>query len=105
MPRKSETVAINNPKYDRRVKLTNEQKEIIRHRYQTEDTSYNKLAVEYGVSKRLISFIIHPEKEKISREQMKLRQKDGRYYDKDKHAKYVREYRKYKDMLYKKGKI
>lgn len=26
MPRKSDTVAINNPKYDRRVKLTNEQK-------------------------------------------------------------------------------
>ena len=32
-------------------------------------------------------------------------QKDGRYYDKDKHKAYMKEHRDYKNKLFKEGKI
>ena len=38
-----------------------------------------------GMSRRLISFILDPQKEVISKAQFKERRKDNRYYDKEKH--------------------
>ena len=105
MPRISDSVPINNPSLDRRVKLTDEQREQIRNEYNAGDTSYQKLADEYGVSKRLVMFIVNPDKEIIAREQFKQRQKDGRYYNKEEHTKQVKEHRDYKKKLYEEGKI
>lgn len=103
MPRKSDVIAINNPNNDRRFKLTEEDKEDIRKRYAKGDTSYSKLATEYGVSKRLIGLIIKPEKLEIMKKQFAERQKDGRYYDKDKHREYMKNHRDYKKKLYEQG--
>ena len=103
MPRKSDTIAINNPKHDRRVKLTEEDKENIRIEYSKGDTSHNKLAVKYGVSKRLISFVLNPDKLEKAKEQFSERRKDGRYYDKDKHREATRSHRDHKKKLYKEG--
>lgn len=105
MPRKSDNVPINNPSLDRRVKLTEEQRMQIKEIYLAGGTSYQKLADEYGVSKRLVMFIVNPEKEKIAKEQYKQRRKDGRYYNKEEHTRQIKEHRQYKKKLYEEGKI
>lgn len=105
MPRKSDTTPINNPKLDKRVKLTDEDKNNIAEEYATGDTSLNKLAAKYGVSKRTIHFIVSPEKKERAKQQFKERQKDGRYYDKDKHKGYMKVHRDHKKELSEKGLI
>ena len=51
MPYKSEKISISGTEYDRRQKLTPEQRAEIYHRYHTEDVSQRQLAREYGVSR------------------------------------------------------
>lgn len=105
MPRKSDSLAINNPKYDKRVKLSEKEREEIREEYEQGGISYNKLAQKYGVSKILVQFIVNPEKAKIAKEQYSERRKDGRYYDKDKHSESTKKHRDYKKKLFEQGKL
>lgn len=79
MPYKSLRIKIEGTQYDRRRRLSEEQKAMIRRLRETEKLSYNQIAKQFGVSKRLIIFICCPDKEKIAREQFKERRKDGRY--------------------------
>lgn len=103
MPLKYDKMSIRDKKHDRRVKLSDEDRKEIREKYAKGDTSHNKLAMEYGVSKRLIQFVLNPEKQEVAKRQFAERQKDGRYYDKDKHREYIREHREYKKELFEKG--
>lgn len=103
MPYKFEKVPINNPKHDKRFKLTDEDRANIREEYATGMTSQRNLAQKYGVSRRLIQFILNPEKQKVAKQQFAARQKEGRYYDKEKHKVYVQKHRKHKKDLYNKG--
>ena len=66
-------------KYDRRVKLSDEQRKEIIKKYNKGYYTYAELAKEYHVSARLISFIVKPEQYEIAKEQYRLRSKDGRY--------------------------
>jgi hypothetical protein len=105
MPYKSEKIRLNKSQ-DRRVKLTDEQREEIRHKYETGLYSQRKLAAEYGVSRRLITFILDENKYERAKEQFKERRKDGRYKEsKAKHAAVMREHRHYKQSLYEKGEL
>lgn len=105
MPYKSEKIKL--PKeLDRRVKLSDEQRDEIKHKYELGFYSQRALAKEYNVSRRLISFILFPEKEERNRQQLKERKADGRYkYSKEQWATVVREHRRYKQELYKSGKL
>lgn len=103
MPRKSDNIPINNPTLDKRVKLTEEQRRNIKTEYEAGNISYNELAKKYGVSKRLITFIVKPERQKIAKQQYAERRKDGRYYDKEKHKEYTKRHRDRKKKLYEKG--
>jgi predicted DNA-binding protein (UPF0251 family) len=103
MPYKFEKIPINNPKNDKRVKLTDEDRDNIREEYASGLISQNNLAKKYGVSKRLVQFILNPEKQEIAKQQFAERQKDGRYYDREKHNEYVRSHREHKKDLYNKG--
>ena len=85
---------------DKRVKLTKSQKHDIVLEYNQGSTSQRKLALKYNVSRRLIQFILDPEKEKRNKEQFAARQKDGRYYDKNTHKKQMKAHRKHKQQLY-----
>ena len=104
MPYKSEKIPLP-PQYDRRRKLTEEDKfEIVRLR-KKHNLSQRTLARIFGVSRRLITFIIDPEKHERVKAQFKERRKDGRYYDRETQTIAVRNTRQYKHKLYLDGKI
>ena len=105
MPYKSEKIKL--PKeYDRRIKLTDEQREEIRMKYATGLYSQRALAREYGVSRRLISFVLDDAKYQKCKEQFKERKADGRYkLDKEAWAKTMKEHRQYKQKLYLDGEL
>lgn len=91
-------------KYDRRIKIDKQEyPKIIRQH--TRGKAIRELARKYGVDKRLIQFIIYPERKARS---LALRAERGgskKYYDKDKWRGTMREHRAYKRSLIKKGKI
>lgn len=103
MPRKSDSIPINNPKLDKRVKLTDEDRNSIRAEYETGTISINGLSRKYNVNKRLIQFILFPERQERAKQLFAERQKDGRYYDKEKHRKSIKKHRDHKKELYGKG--
>jgi len=101
MSKKLEALRLT-PMHDRRRKLTEEKKEEIKKR---KDTSSRQLAKEYGVSRRLIVFIQHPERLERHKELYRERRKDGRYYDRERHTASIRSVRNYKRELLKKGTL
>lgn len=106
MPYKSEKIRIAGTQYDRRIKLVPDQKEYIKWLRENELLSYSKLAKMFGVSKRLIQFICCPDKYLKSKENLKQRKADGRYKPtKEEWAATIREHRRYKEQLKKKGNI
>ena len=90
-------------KQDRRVKLTQNQKEEIRKLYSTGEYSHRKLAEKYSVSRRLIQIIVNPESERRMKEYSKANW--HKYKDKDKHRETIKKTRKYKYELYKNGEL
>ena len=105
MPYKSEKIKLSKEQ-DRRIKLSNEQKEEIRAKYATGLYSQRGLAIEYNVSRRLISFVLDDEKAKRAAEQLKERRADGRYKpSKEQWAATMKEHRHYKQQLYMEGKL
>ena len=106
MPYKSEKIKIEGTKLDRRRKLTEDQKEYIRWLREEEGLSQRKLAAMFGVSRRLITYILDPEKEKKNKERIKRLKQEGRYkYSKEQWAEVMREHRRYKEKLHKDGLI
>jgi transposase InsO family protein len=101
MPRKTDSIPINNELLDRRVKLTKAQKaEIFMNR---DGLSQRGLARLYGVSRRTIQFILDPEKKVRDLANRKARGGSKIYYDREKHTKAIREHRDYKKSLNEKG--
>ncbi len=92
-------------KYDRRIKLTDSDKKEIVEAYATGGTSYNKLAKEFGVSKRTIYWVVNPDKQRENYELRKAKGGSKQYYDKDKWAESMRNHREYKNELLKEGKL
>lgn len=78
----------------------NECDKLVRHLYETTDTSQRKLADKFGVSRRLITFILDSEKHKAN---LQAREDSGgskQYYNKETHAKIMKAHRSYKKALY-----
>lgn len=103
MPSRYET--LNVPKeYDRRRKLTDEQKEQIIKEYTEENISMRQLARKYHVSRTLIKITVDPENKAkraaYSREYLKAHP-----ISKEKRNEYARNHRHYKKELYETGKI
>lgn len=63
--------------YDRRRKLSEEQKEEIREL--SKELSMRELSERYGVSRWMINLILHPEKYEQVMAKNRERRKDGRY--------------------------
>ena len=105
MPYKSEKIKLSKEQ-DRRIKLTDNQRDEIRHKYSTGLYSQRQLAREYNVSRRLITFIIDPKKSERNKELCKKRRADGRYKPTKKEwAATMKEHRLYKEKLYRAGEL
>ena len=103
MPYKSESIKLPR-EYDRRRKLMGEQKETIKHKYSTGLYSLNNLAKEYKVSKKTILLIVNPESKRKSDERIKEHWRDYQL-TKEERNKIANEHRRYKQKLYREGKI
>jgi len=105
MPYKSQQITIVNTVFDRRVKLTPDDKELVKKLREEEGTSYQKLANQFKVSKRLIIFVCKPETQEASYAARIARGGSKIYYDREKQTEIIREHRRYKQQLYLKGDI
>lgn len=101
MPRKSDTIAINNKELDRRIKLSETQKQQIVN--QSAYISIRQLAKMYNVSRRTIDFVLSPQKLKENIDRRKER--NISYYDRKKNTDAQREHRQYKKELYEQNLI
>ena len=103
MPFKSEKIKLPQ-EYDRRRKLTDEQKDEIKHKYSTGLYSLNNLATEYKVSKKTILLIVNPESKRKNDERIKDHWKNYQPTTEERN-KIMNEHRRYKQKLHKDGKI
>ena len=104
MPSQSEKIALKREQ-KRSVKLTDKQREEIIIKYSNGGYSQNGLAKEYAVSRRLITFILDPNKLEENKKRRDERGGSMIYYDREKHTQHIREYRRYKQELYLKGEL
>lgn len=92
--------------YDRRVKYTEEQREEVRRMHKVYGLAQREIERRTGISRRMISFILFPERLAVVKAQYKERRKDGRYYPpKEKWRETMRKHRHYKKELHNKGII
>lgn len=96
MPYKTDKIKIGCPFLDRRTKLLPCQKEMIKY-YHQQGVSQRKLAKMFSVSKRLINFIIFPERKVKDLDNRRARGGSMQYYKGgEQWAATQREHRKYK---------
>lgn len=100
MPRKTDTIAIKEKPLKRSAKLLDCQRERIVSLH-SEGSSITGLGKMFKVNKRLIQFIIFPERQKKNLELREQRGGSKAYYNKEKHTIAVREHRDYKKKLFK----
>ena len=98
MPRKTDLLALNDPFFKRSVKLLPCQKEMVKHWYD-KGTSISQIARDFKVSKRLIQFILFPERLEKNLQHRKERGGTMIYYVKEKHTISIREHRDYKKQI------
>lgn len=104
MPYKSEKIVIASTIFDRRRKLTDEQKEQIKKIYDSGVCGTRPLARQFGVSRSTIQVIVNDEIAKRKKQYVKDNWK--KYVtDKEEHARVIREHRQYKQKLYLDKKI
>ena len=103
MPYKAEKIKLPS-EYDRRVKLSAEQRDEIRHKYSTGLYSLNSLAKEYNVSKKLILVTVNPESKRKADEYVKTHWKKYQGTREERNV-VAKEHRAYKHKLHKEGKI
>lgn len=84
------------PKFkDKRRKLSDEDKEKIKKSYIKGVYGCQRIAKEWGISKRMVQFIVDSAKREKAQELYKKRRVDGRYYEKEKHTEAMRRHRKH----------
>lgn len=99
MPYKIDTDKVRLPRNkDRRIKLTDEDRKEIRELHKLW-VSQSALARQYDVSRRLISFVVYPERYEKAKAQFRERQQTWRYYNKEKNTKAVRKTRRYRQRV------
>lgn len=104
MSYKSEKIIIAKTKYDKRIKLTDEDKLVIK-RLHSKGFAIRALARLYSVDRRSIQYLVRPGLLEHHKELRKLRGGSKIYYDKERHRKYIMKHRRYKQSLYIAGKI
>lgn len=103
MPYKSEKIKLP-PEYDRRRKLSKDDKQEIKSLYETGKYSLRELGRRFGVTHKTILLIVNAESKKKNDEYIKNHWKEFSL-DKEAHNNAIDNTRKYKYELYKKGVI
>ncbi len=98
-------VTLKSVNCDKRIKLTKTQKKEIKDKYDTGRYSIRGLSKKYNVNKRLIQFILFPERQKLNIEQRKERGGSKIYYDRIKNNAYMQKHRKHRQEVYLSGKL
>lgn len=83
---------------DRRIKIPSSEHPYIKTRYKNGE-SLRQIAGDYGVDKRLIQFILYPERLALNKKLRQVRGGSKIYYNKDKWRETMREHRSYKKKL------
>ena len=104
IPYKVEIDKVKLGEYDRRRRLTDDQKEEIKKLYATGLFSHRELARYYKVSKSCIRILVNPDRAEKVRQRIKEHWRDYKETKED-HARHMRENRRYKKQLYDKGLI
>lgn len=97
MPYKTENDRITSKFLKRSSKLLDCQKEMVVY-WSNRGMSQRKLAAMFHVSRRLIQFIIDPDKHKANLE--RRRERGGYKYPKEQHNSYMKSHRDYKNELF-----
>lgn len=100
MPYITEKLSIGCPFMDRRTKLLPCQKEMVLH-YHKLGYSQRVIAKMFNVSRRLIVFIIYPEKHEKNYQARLDKGGSKQYYDKNKNSEYKKTHRRYKQKILK----
>jgi hypothetical protein len=99
-------IKIAGTQYDRRCKLTEEQKQAIREEYAKGAISMATLGKKYGVSRAYVSLLLDREKMNRVKETGRLARAQGKYRKTPEEAKkYAEEHKAYKKKLYNDYKI
>ncbi len=84
---------------DRRVKYSEAKKQEVKTLFKIERLSQREISRRTGISRRMVCFILFPDKLLVVRKQYKERRKDGRYYSREKHRLTMRKHRNYKQSI------
>ena len=103
MPYKSEKIKLSKEQ-DRRVKLSDSQREEIKKLYGTGLYSLNDLAKKFNVSKKSILLIVNEESAERAKQYRKEHWKEWQRKGKE-HNEAIKKTRKYKHKLYVDGKL
>lgn len=98
MPRKTDTIAINDYFIDGRTRMLPCQKEHCIQLY-SEGMGIRALARLFKVDKRLIQFLLFPDRKKKNMEDRAKRGGTKQYYDKEKHRVSIKSHRDKKKNL------
>lgn len=96
MPFKTDNKKLGSPFLKRSVKLLPCQKEMILFWYNEKGLSIHKLAKMFKVDRRLIQFILFPERLEANKQKRLERGGTKQYYKKEYHTEKIREHRRYK---------
>jgi hypothetical protein len=99
MPYRREKIALNDPFLDRRRKLLPCQEEMVHYWYKVLGVSINKISRDFKVNKRLIQFILFPERKKKNVELRNARGGSQIYYNREEHNAAVKSLRQYKNIV------
>lgn len=95
----ADEVRVAGTKYDRRRRLTEEDREDIKRDHAAGD-SIHAIARCYGVSRRLVQFILYPERHEENKARRRARGGSRAYYDREKNTEAARRCRAHKKELY-----
>lgn len=98
MPRKTDITPINNKFLDRRTRLLDCQKEMVKYWYDR-GISIRAISRMFKVDKRTIQFLLFPERLKKNIQDRKERGGWKQYYNKTEHAQAIKEHRNYKKAI------
>jgi hypothetical protein len=100
MPRKTDAMPIDTPFMDRRVKMLPCQKEQVPVLH-SRGASIHSIARMYRVNKRLIQFILFPDRQKLNLQHRRDRGGSQIYYNRIEHNAAIKEHRDYKKEILK----